>query len=223
MKKNSGRSTTLAPRPERQYLLKGLIRCAHCGMPMWAQTYKNGQRYYREHRESRGIDACASAGGSIPCHVADDQVGQIIASIKLPPDWLDEALRRIDLRDEVERVKGERQRVNERLRRLGTAFVDGLVSDDDYQRQKRYLEMEREMLVTPEAGKLVMDLSRLWDGANLEERRKLVLAVLDGVYVDTKERRAIVSIKPKPEFRAVLEVAEMPLLNDQSAPTVGAK
>ena len=45
-KRNSGRSSTLNPRPEREYLLKGLIRCAHCGLPMWAQTYYNGNRYY---------------------------------------------------------------------------------------------------------------------------------------------------------------------------------
>ena len=106
MKKNSGRATTLAPRPERQYLLKGLIRCAHCRMPMWAQTYARSQRYYREHRESRDIAVCSSAGGSIPCHVADDQVGKIVASIKLPPDWLDDALCRIDIKDEVEAGEG---------------------------------------------------------------------------------------------------------------------
>ena len=34
MKRNSGRSQTLHPRPDREYLLKGLIRCAHCGLPM---------------------------------------------------------------------------------------------------------------------------------------------------------------------------------------------
>ena len=39
MKKNCGRSETLAQRPERQYLLKGIIRCACCGMPMWAEAY----------------------------------------------------------------------------------------------------------------------------------------------------------------------------------------
>ncbi|HZA23542.1 MAG TPA: recombinase zinc beta ribbon domain-containing protein, partial [Dehalococcoidia bacterium] len=22
--------------------MKGLVRCAHCGYPMWAQTYQNG-------------------------------------------------------------------------------------------------------------------------------------------------------------------------------------
>ncbi|MCP4623467.1 MAG: recombinase family protein, partial [bacterium] len=36
LKKNSGRSETLQPHPERHYLLKGIIRCAYCGMPMWA-------------------------------------------------------------------------------------------------------------------------------------------------------------------------------------------
>ncbi len=48
LKRNSGRSETLDSRPEREYLLKGLIRCAHCLMPMWAQTYTSGHRYYRE-------------------------------------------------------------------------------------------------------------------------------------------------------------------------------
>jgi len=34
MRKNSGRAETLHTRPERQYLLKGIIRCVYCGMPM---------------------------------------------------------------------------------------------------------------------------------------------------------------------------------------------
>jgi len=54
LKRNSGRSMTLDPRPEREYLLKGLIRCAHCGLPIWAQTYYNGNRYYRSRRGPGG-------------------------------------------------------------------------------------------------------------------------------------------------------------------------
>ena len=46
LRQNSGRSMTLTPRPERQYLLKGIIRCAYCLMPMWAQTYNSGRGYY---------------------------------------------------------------------------------------------------------------------------------------------------------------------------------
>jgi hypothetical protein len=66
-------------------------------MPMWAQTYYNGHRYYREHRASRGHDDCAAKGGSIPCHIADEQVGRLIAAIELGPDWHEEVLARISL------------------------------------------------------------------------------------------------------------------------------
>jgi hypothetical protein len=40
---------------------------------------------------------------------------------------------------------------------------------------------------TKEAGKLTMDLPRLWKKANEEEKRKLLLTMLDAVYIDTKK------------------------------------
>ena len=160
--------------------------------------------------------------------MADEQVGEIITSLTLPDDWLDRALERLSLHSEVDRVEDRRHHVQQQLRRLGQAYVDGLFADGDYSYQKRTMELELESLVIPEAdaaeeaGKLVTDLPRLWAGANLEERRKLVLAVFDAVYVDTKTR-SVVRIKPKPAFRAVLEVAKMPLLTADSGPTVSAR
>jgi hypothetical protein len=38
-----------------------------------------------------------------------------------------------------------------------------------------------------EAGKLILDLPRLWAKANQEERRKLLLTMLDAIHVDTKK------------------------------------
>jgi site-specific DNA recombinase len=73
--------------------------------------------------------------------------------------------------------------------------------------------MELESLAVPqanaaeEAGKLIQDLPRLWTGANMAERRKLLLTMLDAVYVETKEEKRIVAIKPKPPFRPVFHVA----------------
>ena len=73
--------------------------------------------------------------------------------------------------------------------------------------------MELESLVIPqanaaeEAGKLILDLTRLWENASIEERRKLLLTMLDAVYVDAKETRSIVAIKPKPPFKPVFQVA----------------
>ncbi|MCH8346817.1 MAG: recombinase family protein, partial [Chloroflexi bacterium] len=183
MKKNSGRSRTLTAMPERHYLLKGLVRCAWCGMPMWAQTYKNGQQYYREHRESRSIAPCPAHGGSIPCHVADEQVGTLIEAIELEPEWLEAVLARIAVRDEVERVRIQRLQVQEKLKRLGKAYLDLLVTEEEFKRRKLLLDLEMESLVVPqanaaeEAGRLVQDLPRLWAGANEEERHRLLLTM----------------------------------------------
>jgi hypothetical protein len=86
LRRNNGRSETLRRRPFRTYALKGIVRCAYCLMPMWAETYRNGQAYYREHYRSRSGQACPGQGGSIPCHIADEQIGRIIGALELGPD-----------------------------------------------------------------------------------------------------------------------------------------
>ncbi|MFC2041937.1 recombinase family protein [Chloroflexota bacterium] len=212
LKKNSGRSETLQIRPERHYLLKGIIRCAYCGMPMWAQTYKSGKPFYREHKNSRSHGICPG-GGSVTCPVVDEQISKLIEAIELGPQWLEEVLSIISLKDEIENVSKKRQAAQEKLRRMAKAYMDGLFPDEDYHRQKRLFEMELESLVVPqasateEAGKLIMDLPKLWAGANIEERRKLLLTMLDTVYVDAKQTKSIVAIKPKPPFKPVFQVA----------------
>ena len=123
----------------------------------------------------------------------------------------------------------QRKEIEGRLKRLDQAYVNGLFADGDYRYQKRTLELELESLIIPEVdsikepGRLVMDLPRLWGGATIEERRLLLLAMLDAVYVDMKERRAIVSIKPKAAFQALFEVANAPLMTSDSWPTVVSK
>ena len=167
MKRNSGRSETLQLLPEREYLLKGIIKCAHCGLPMWAQTYKNGRRYYREHRGSRGVGYCVGKSRSMSCAVPDDQIGRLVGAIVLPDAWMDRVLARVHLADEVDRIHRERQQTEQRLKRLGKAYVDGLYSDDDYRREKRAMEGKLGALVVPgvdaakEAGKLLEDLPAL--------------------------------------------------------------
>jgi hypothetical protein len=213
LRQNSGRSQTLIRHPEREYLLKGVVRCAYCLMPMWAQTYKSGRRYYQEHRGSRGHAVCPASGGSISCEVADEQIGKIVEAIQLGPRWEEEVLSIIAVEDEMEKVKDRRQRVQERLRRLGRAYVDGVYDDDEYRRQKRTLELELESLVLPEAdaaseaGRLIERLPDLWAGATEEERRRLLVTMLDAVYVDTKDERRIVAIRAKAPFKAVFQVA----------------
>ena len=144
------------------------------------------------------------------CEVVDEQVGRLIESLILPEHWLDAVLERISLRDEVARVQAEREQVQEKLRRLGKAFVDGMVDEPDYERHKAQLEFDLTALVVPEAdavaeaGRLVQRLPELWAAADLAERRRLLLTVLDAVYVDAREARAVVSVRPKATFESVL-------------------
>ena len=63
LRRNSGRSETLHTRPEREYLLKGLIRCIYCGMPMWAQTLKSGNSSGPYHQDSGEAKIRESAAG----------------------------------------------------------------------------------------------------------------------------------------------------------------
>jgi DNA invertase Pin-like site-specific DNA recombinase len=213
LKKNSGRSETLQARPEREYLLKGIVRCAYCGMPMWSQTFYNGLQYYREHKASRSHGVCPSTSGAILCSIIDDQIRQLIGAVELGPRWLEEVLAIISLKDEVNRVKDQRLTVIEKQRRMGKAYVDGMFPDGEYQRQKKLLEMELESLVVPaanaaeEAGNLINNLKNLWAEATVEEQRKLLLTMLDGVYIDAKQTKSIVAIRPKPPFKPIFQVA----------------
>jgi hypothetical protein len=54
---------------------------------------------------------------------------------------------------------------------------------------------------------LIDRLPELWSGANEGERRKLLLSMLDAVYVDTRDEKRIVAIKPKAPFKPVFQVA----------------
>ncbi len=58
-----------------------------------------------------------------------------------------------------------------------------------------------------EAGELLEDLPALWEAATLAEQRKLLLTMLDAVYVDTVDEKTIVAIRPKSAFRPLFEIA----------------
>ena len=152
-----------------------------------------------------------ASSGSIPCHVADKQVISLVENIELGDRWIEEVLTIISVKEEAERVYKKKE-TEQRLRRTGQVYGDGLIEKDEYYRQKKMLELELESLVVPEvqaaeeAGWLLQDFPRLWSLANLTEQRKLLVTMLDAVYIDTK-RNLNIAIKPKPPFKPVFQVA----------------
>ena len=81
-----------------------------------------------------------ASGGSIPCEVADQQIGKIVEAIELGPRWEEEVLSIVSSRDEAESIREKRQKVQERLRRLGKVYLEGVLDDGEYDRQKRVCE-----------------------------------------------------------------------------------
>ena len=54
-------------------------------------------------------------------------MGRIVEAIQLPGAWLDAVLGKINLRDVAKRVEEKRIQVTDRLKRLGRAYIDGMV------------------------------------------------------------------------------------------------
>ncbi len=169
--------------------------------------------------------------------VRDDQTGKIMGALILPDSWMDRLLARIQLADEVKRINRERKKVETRLKKLGQVYLDDDNMDlEDYKGRKKRLEDQLSSLQVPgldavqEAGKLLEDLPKLWERANLGERRRILMSMLEAVYVECKEEKSIVAIKPKPAFRPIFEIAEtnassgITLIKDddnEKAPSVG--
>lgn len=113
----------------------------------------------------------------------------------------------------MDRIKKRRAEVQERLRRVGKTYIDKLISDEKYNHQLRVLNDELASLVVPgisaaeEAGRLISHLPELWAGTNVEEKRTLLLTMLDAIYFDVKQTRSIVDLKPKPPFVPIFQVA----------------
>ena len=86
LKKSRAQRHTNAP-SYRTYLLKDLLRCVWCGLPVWGETLWHGRSYYRERKGTRSHRSCANEGKMVRAEVLDDQVTKIVESIKLDPSW----------------------------------------------------------------------------------------------------------------------------------------
>ena len=187
----------------RDYLLRGLARCATCGGLLWCNMSRRDTAYYRQqggHRE------CSVGEKVAPCDVIDDEMGQIVASLTLEDGWRDTIVQRVIALSEKDRIATERRAAEQRLKRLGRAYVDGLIADRAYQAETKQLKERIASLVVPEvdiameAGALLEQVQDLWQEATIAERHDLLTGMLEAVYIDLPHRE-IVGVTPKGAFR----------------------
>jgi len=210
LKKHRSRSTIIST-SFRLYLLKGIARCIYCGYPLWSDTAVAGYTYYREKKNSHAVLKCPANGKAIRCNFIDNQIDAMIESIILDPAWKEHIISKLSNLSNHDQILKQRKQIVEKLRRLGKAYVDGILNDGEYTVQRKLLQNNLESLVEPDtdatinAGELLETMGIIWEKATLEEKHDLLTTMLEAVYIDLAATRSIVGIQPKPAFYALFE------------------
>lgn len=125
---------TYAP-SHRRYLLKGLLRCVHCGGNIWAQHIRTGYEYYREENSVRGID-CPNGKAYKRVEVLDEQICGLVENLKLPESWREMVIALLNSGDEREQVTKERDRLEAKLKRIKFQYREGDIDKVEYQQEQ---------------------------------------------------------------------------------------
>jgi len=189
----------------RTYLFGGLLRCVACGGRMRADTAGNNARYYRCVARQKGFD-CSAPQTRVREDVLEEQMTKVVSRLSLPDDWRERVLALMGDRDEVEKAKAARARLEEKLRRLRHAYLEVEIDEVYYRKEKGETESRIASLVIPngvvkieEAVKLLEDMSVTWEAASREERRSMLSLMFGAIYCDPAEKRLVV-LRPKDRF-----------------------
>lgn len=197
-----------APRqPRRQRsgppsVLHGMLHCGNCGSTLHSDRNHVGYPMYRERHGRR----CDTNGRSVVAHRVDEQVGEIIASVELRPEWRDQMAELAVADDGGPSVDA----LKEQRKRLGRVYMDEAISDVEYRDRLTMLDARIRAKASASqptleaAAELFGNLPVLWEEAQPDERRRLVAPFIERVYVDLRSKR-IGAFTPSPAFRSLLQ------------------
>ena len=202
----------------RQYRLSGLVYCAHCGGRLGFDTrVKQGRAAaYLVDRARYRAQRCPANAMSHKAATFYAQLDAVIARLQLPTDWREQILTLANGKDNGEAIRKERDRLQEKLKRLTRAFVECEISEIEYHRERDAARAKLARLVVPqerdlgEAGALLENLADVWQEANEMEKRELLGLLFARVHVDLDAQR-IVALEPTAAFAPWLARMLQPL------------
>jgi hypothetical protein len=191
--------------------LKGLLRCAYCGEKVWANTTNSGS-YYRDVSIRRGMN-CSSPASHIKVEELDAQIDGIINRFIMPPSWQIEVLNIVTSLDERVRVAKQKERVEEKLKRLRKLYSELEISEAEYELEKKRLEITMASLIVPKedetikAGEKLRNMLTVWKAATEQERAQMLSILLESVYCDIRLKK-IIALKPRAPFLPLFALCE---------------
>jgi DNA invertase Pin-like site-specific DNA recombinase len=183
------RATFKAPRNNRVYLFKGLMRCPACGKKMAGGATKQRHGEYKAYRCPSRYRGC-DFGSGVPEKTLEAYLLENLEAF---------------LRGEIARVKLEQSKpkpkqknpvkaLKERQRRLTVAYMAGSMTDEDYIRDNNDLKAqiakaEAEAPPAPRDIKplkelLEIDFKSIYEGLNEEERQRFWLGIISEIKLD---------------------------------------
>jgi len=199
--KSRAQKTARDGRRARVYLLSGLLRCGECGGKLHSAGSKY-HRYYRCYHAYQQPGDC-SQRTSTRADVLETEVERLIRDFELPEDWRQQVNSYLSGGPDLEQVERQRALLEARLERIRRLYIDGDLSEGEYDQERNKTKRELAQLVTPEAvsieqaAALLRNFSALWEQATLVERRKILQEILEKVLIKDHE---IVEVAPKAAF-----------------------
>ena len=184
--------------------------CAECGNTLRGHnSHRIKRRYYRDTaREKGGQCAQRTLNDADPIEA---EIGAYLARLRLPADWRAQVLALVGAADDSAQREQERRALMAQLERTRRLFQLGDIDEAHYMGERAKLQ-ERIDALRPvrhndleQAAVLLQNFAAIWDGATLAEREEQAHGLLRRVYVKGGK---IVAIEPKPEYHALLSVAD---------------
>lgn len=198
----------------RPYPLTGVLRCLCCGS-RWHGWTVNGRFRYRVERRigTDGPVTCVEVK-SASAAALEDQVGQLLRQIAIPPQVMRSIQEKIIASNEAsQRNVTRREHVEDMLERLKVLFKRGELSQAEYEREADVLVQQLQTLtpITPSSDfvQLAATLSSIgdiWDMASLEEKQGLIGQVFSALFMRGGK---IVAAQATPLSWMLLEAATM--------------
>ncbi len=207
-------------KPHRVYLLSKLARCDVCQRKLRSQGGPSAT-YYREMSYQGGHVDCPNRNTGTRTEKVDAYIHEMIKSIQLPDDWLEEVAQQLDDEDELHEIRRQRERLEAERRQLKLMKIRGEFDEDAdlYNAETKRIRQELDSLPTYDeleslkaAAASIQELSETWSEASSTDQRDLLRLMLRAVDVDVPNKR-VVSVIPQAVFIPILRAA--PLLQER--------
>lgn len=210
-RRNRRGARTFSPK-FRTYLFRGMLVCEGCGKTMTATTDRLGVASYRCMSYFKQI-SCSAPRWRVRESILEEQITEIIVGLELPPDWRSRIEQLINAREEHRNIEQERARLQEKMRRLKSAYLEVIIDEEQFRRGKVEVEEALVRLEPSPTAKIEVSVKDLkimrsaWQSATKEERSDIISTLFEAIYCDPAEKR-LVALRPKRAFITLLKEME---------------